>query len=179
MAKKKGHHRHPPRGTVGREDRYMGLAWMWASMSKDPSTQVGCVIISADNRPLGSGYNGPPRLFRDEEINWVRPDKYPYIRHAERNALDFCSEKPRGATLYVTAPPCKDCILDIAEAGISRVIFQRIPNYDLSSMISREEDWEITKDIAKKGIVGLVEYTGNLNWMRDWNEELYRKGAFG
>ena len=92
MSKKKVHN-DPPCDTPARDDRYMGLAWMWASMSKDPSTQVGAIIISTDNRPLGSGYNGPPRAISDSEVNWVRPDKYRFITHAERNAIPTIARK--------------------------------------------------------------------------------------
>jgi dCMP deaminase len=155
----------------------MGMAWMWASMSKDPSTQIGAVIVSADNRPLGSGYNGPPRQIPDSEIDWARPFKYKYIRHAERNALDFCSEAPIGATIYVTGNPCPDCMNDIVTEGISKVIY--FPCIaDKSSMLARQDEWLETQDIAKKGKVELIQFKGNLNWMRDWNDFLYHKGVF-
>ncbi len=175
MSKKK--HRHPPRDTPDRTSRYMGMAWMWASMSKDPSTQVGAVVISSDNRPLGSGYNGPPKNILDHEVNWTRPDKYPLIVHAEVNALEFCSEKPRNATIYVTGNPCPDCMLDLVRAGLSKVVYFPFCG-DSTSMLARKDEWEDTKDIAKKGNVILERFSGNINWVRDWVDMMYGKGVF-
>jgi dCMP deaminase len=176
MSKKK--HRHPPRWTPERVDRYMGMAWMWASMSHDPSTQVGAVIIGSDNRPLGSGYNGPPKQFPDNEIDWIRPYKYPYLDHAEDNAIDYCSEKPKGATIYVTARPCSRCMKRIVKSGIIKVIyFNNKP--DKGSMTADDEDWEIAKHMAKMATVTLEEFQGNVNWIRDWTDDLYAKGVFG
>lgn len=175
MSKKK--HRHPPREVACREDRYMGMAWMYAYMSKDPSTQVGSIIVTTDNRPLGFGYNGPPKQIRDDEINWTRPDKYPFILHAEHNALKHCSENPRGATLYVTGKPCRACMLEIVERGIFKVIYHDFAS-DKSSMLASIEEWEITKEIARLGGVQLEAFKGNLHWIRDWTSHLHAKGVF-
>ena len=46
MAEKK---KVPPRLTPDRDSKYMGLAWMMAGFSKDPSTQIGSMIINSDN----------------------------------------------------------------------------------------------------------------------------------
>ncbi len=173
----KKRYKHPPRVTPGREERYMGVAWLWAGMSKDPSTQVGAVIVSSDNRPLGTGYNGPPKQMIDSEIDWVRPDKYPYIFHAEKNAIRHCLRETKGSTMYVTGRPCPPCMLDIVAAGIYRVIYC-LYTPDESSMLAREDEWETTLDIAKKGNVQLEKFKGNLNWMRDWMDMLYEKGIF-
>ncbi len=178
MSKKK--YRHPPRETPPRDDRYMGLAWMYASMSKDPSTQVGAVIVSMiENRPLGFGYNGPPRQIDDLEVDWIRPDKYHLIRHAERHALDRSDPHLlKGATIYVTGRPCSICMLEIVTKAIFRVVYHSYCS-DQTSMLADEEDWEKSQDIAKKGKITLDKFGGNINWIRDWNNEMYRKGVFG
>ena len=92
---------------------------LWAaSFSKDPDTQVGAFIIDSSNRPLGWGYNGPPSSIKDEDINWERPHKYDYVEHAEENAIDFSRlgfQTLDGSTLYVTARPCKKCMLKIVK----------------------------------------------------------------
>ena len=59
----------PPRQVPDRDSKYMGLAWIHASFSKDPYTQVGCVIVASDNVPLGSGYNGPGPDVDDESFS--------------------------------------------------------------------------------------------------------------
>lgn len=155
----------------------MGMAWMWASMSKDPSTQVGAIIVGADNSPLGEGYNGPPASIDDKEIDWSRPNKYPFVRHAERNAISHSIGSVKGATLFVTGSPCPDCMLEIVTKGISKVVYhQHKP--DRSSMLSRQDEWEDTTRIAELGRCRLEAYKGNINWLRDWTSSMYARGIF-
>ena len=42
------------------DEYFIALAKLTAMRSKDPSTQVGACIVSADNRILSVGYNGAP-----------------------------------------------------------------------------------------------------------------------
>jgi dCMP deaminase len=171
--------KRPPREVVSREDYYMGQA-LWASTrSKDPSTQVGAQIVSSSNKPLGKGYNGPPSEIYDTEIDWDRPEKYPLIIHAEINAINHSNlEKLKGSTIYVTGRPCKACMLQLVDKGISKVVFldYRIP--DASSMLASEQDWAIASHIAKLGRITLVRYSGNLNWMADQMERWKDMGVF-
>ena len=67
----------PPRRVPPRDDYYMGQAFWIAAKSKDPSTQCGAIIVSRDNSPLGTGYNGPPKKINDTSVSWDRPEKYP------------------------------------------------------------------------------------------------------
>lgn len=169
----------PPRKVPGRDDKYMGLCFWYASFSKDPRTQVGAQIVTAGNEPLGYGYNGPPKQIVDTEIDWDRPQKYPYIKHAERNAIDHSDkEKLAGSTIYVTAMPCPDCMLDIVGAGIAKVIYFK-GKHDTSSLCGDEKVLSLSEEIAKKGRVTLVEFKGNLNWMRDHMECMVNNGIFG
>ena len=71
---------------------HMLLACLTAQRSPDPNTQVGAAIIDPYNRIVGLGYNGPPRGIKPEIIPWEREGeyvhtKYPYIQHAEKNAI--------------------------------------------------------------------------------------------
>ena len=169
----------PPRQVPERDDYYMGMAFLAAAKSKDPSTQVGAYIVSRHNRPLGSGYNGPPCGHPDEEINWERPHKYPYIKHAEDNAIDHTPRsKLRGATLYVTAMPCMACMLDIAAAKIARVVYFQPRNVDPASMLARQNEIAITQDIAAKWRVKLERFTGNLGWVQKHLAWMKAIGAF-
>ena len=161
----------PPRKVPTRDDKYMGLAFWMASFSKDPSTQVGAVVVSTDNIPLGWGYNGPPRSIRDNDVNWDRPYKYDFIVHAEENAIDHCLRSPNNATLDVTAIPCPNCMLKIVQYGIKKVVYFHNKSLDLDkeSMTKNEQLIEKTREIARLAtpIVQLSEFDGNLNWMRD------------
>jgi dCMP deaminase len=168
----------PPRSVPGRDDKYMGLAFWHASFSKDPSTQVGCVIIGADNTPLGSGYNGPPREIQDNQINWDRPHKYDFIKHAEFNAMRHSHGDLRDATLYVTAKPCKGCMLDIVDRGIKRVIYFPYKGTDSASSLHDKTIEDKGDEIARLGRVQLIPFSGNLNWMRDRIEVMKEQGIF-
>lgn len=157
----------------------MGLAFWMASFSKDPDTQVGAVVISDNNEPLGWGYNGPPREISDFQVNWDRPYKYDFMRHAEINAITFCGGRNlKGATLYVTAPPCKKCMLDIAASQIRKIIYFPYQSKDGNSMLHKYEDLVIAEEIAKLASITLSEFKGNLNWMRDRIEWMANLGIF-
>lgn len=166
MVKKK----RPPREVVSREDYYMSRALWVSCKSKDPDTQVGAQIVSSSNKPLGLGYNGPPSEMNDQDIDWTRPGKSFYVIHAEINAMNFSDrEKLKGATMYVTSRPCKNCMPHLVAAGLSRVIYLE-PKFrieDKGSVTQNSEDWLIGTDIAAKGRLTLAKFAGNLNWMRD------------
>jgi len=179
----------PPRKVPTRDEYYMGEAFWIMAKSKDPNTQVAARIVSAENEPLGSGYNGPPSEMDDDDVNWGRavkdhPDieirlgKYPVMVHAEDNAIDHSDRKQlKGATIYVTAPPCRACMLDIVKVGIKRVVFFR-PKGDSASMTQNTEEWEATQFVARKGKVALEEFSGDLTWMAEHFTRLADMGIF-
>jgi dCMP deaminase len=171
--------RVPPRDVPDRDTYYIGKAFVVASKSKDPRTQVGAVIISAKNKPISDGYNGPPRRIRDELINWDRPDKYPFMIHAEDNAIKHAEGKCLdGATIYITAPPCPACMLDISWTTIERVVYFK-PKAQEGSMLGDATLWAQTLEIAQLAGVRLEEFHGNLNWIRDRVKVMEKLGVFG
>ena len=73
------------------DEYFMGVALLSGRRSKDPNTQVGCCIVSEDNKILSMGYNGLPRGCSDDEFPWEREGdaletKYVYTVHSELNA---------------------------------------------------------------------------------------------
>lgn len=105
--------------------RFMSLAHLVASWSKDPRTQVGAVIV-VDRVVLGMGFNGFPRGVEDRPDRYSdRPTKYQYVVHAEANALINTSGSVRDATLYTTLAPCVECTKLLIQAGIQRVVIER------------------------------------------------------
>lgn len=175
-----------PRQTPDRDSKYMGLAWMHAGFSKDPSTQVGAQIVGPDNIPYGSGYNGPPRRMKDTEVIWDRPSKdeseilskYDIMVHAEINAIDHSSAYDlTDSTLYTTALPCPDCMLAIIRTPIMRVVYFDYQSVGTSSL--RNEAWRAkTFEKARLGRVRLEKFTGNINWLQDWVANLKRLSIF-
>ena len=105
----------------------MGVAMLAARRSKDPNTQVGACIVSPDNIILSTGYNGLPKGCSDDEYPWAREGtetKYPYVVHAELNAiLNSNGKLLKGAKIYVALFPCNECAKAIIQAGLSEVIY--------------------------------------------------------
>ena len=112
-------------------DKYfMGIAMLAAKRSKDPSTQVGACIVSKDNIIISTGYNGMPKGCSDDEFPWDRKGdaddqtKYPYVVHAELNAiLNANGRDLRGSRIYVALFPCNECAKAIIQSGIKEVFF--------------------------------------------------------
>lgn len=109
------------------DEYFMGVAMLSAQRSKDPSTQVGCCIVS-DKRIVAVGYNGMPRGCDDSEFPWGRDgapleSKYLYVVHAELNAILNATADLRGATLYTSLFPCNECCKAIIQSGISRIVY--------------------------------------------------------
>ena len=165
----------PPRDTPDRDSRYMGLALMMMAFSKDPNTQVGAVIISPTNVPLGWGYNGPPRLIDDNSFSWERPGKNDLIEHAEVNAIDYSHGNLVGSTLYCTAFPCKNCMIRVVKKEIGRVVYMP-RKYDAGSMQSDPTAFNRSMEIARMAGVHVQEFGGDVSWVPGWVENLRQLG---
>jgi len=100
---------------------FLGLAKIASQRSHDIHTQHGCVITDQHNRILSIGYNGFPRNLPDHLLPINRPDKYPWMIHAERNALSNCVVRPENSIAYVTGQCCNDCIMALWQEGIKTV----------------------------------------------------------
>jgi len=103
--------------------RFMAMAGLIATWSKDPSTQVGCVLVDDARLVRGMGYNGFPRGVKDSAERLAdREVKYLFVQHAEPNAITNASGKTAGCTAYVTHHPCANCAGLLIQAGIRRVV---------------------------------------------------------
>lgn len=111
------------------DEYFMGLAHLSAKRSKDPSTQVGACIVSPDKRVVGIGYNGFPNGCDDDVFPWDREGsfantKYPFVVHAELNAILNSTQNLKGCSLYVSLFPCNECAKAIIQSGISRIVYE-------------------------------------------------------
>lgn len=100
---------------------FFDLAYLVAARSPDAQTRHGAVIVDKENRIVSTGYNGFPANGPDEILPNLRPEKYPYIVHAEMNALLAARCDVRGYSVYITGLPCKNCLLHLVGAGISKI----------------------------------------------------------
>lgn len=115
---------------------FIGIAYLSAMRSKDPTTQVGACIVNQNKRIIGIGYNGFPYGCDDATFPWQKEGaffdtKYAYVVHAELNAILNSSENLMGATIYVTHFPCNECAKAIIQSGINKVIFSSSKHAEL------------------------------------------------
>lgn len=110
------------------DELFIKQAMLIAEKSKDPSTKVGCVIVGEGNVILSLGFNGFPRKVHEQvDGRWVRPEKYIWTEHAERNAIYNAARhgiKLEGSRAYLNwePNPCSDCTRALIQAGIKEVI---------------------------------------------------------
>ncbi len=111
------------------DEYFMGIAVLSAMRSKDPNTQVGACIVNDKNRIMSVGYNGFPMGCDDDVFPWERTGdeldtKYPYVCHAELNAiLNSRAANLENCRVYVTHFPCNECAKAIIQSGIKEVFY--------------------------------------------------------
>lgn len=105
---------------------YLRIAQEWGKLSHCKRKQVGALIVK-DRMIISDGYNGTPTGFE----NYCEDDEgYTkwYVLHAEANAIlkvASSTQSCKGATLYITLSPCKECSKLIHQAGIVRVVYNK------------------------------------------------------
>lgn len=128
------------------DDRFMEMARMVGSWSRDPSTTVGTVIAGPDKIILAVGYNGFPRGCDDDPaIYQDRPRKHLRTTHSEANAVAASSRSGvslSGATAYVTAPCCAQCAALLIQAGVASVV--------VPAGATLRQDWAQSADEARQ-----------------------------
>lgn len=103
------------------DDRFLEMAKLVGSWSKDPGTKVGAVIVRPDRTIASVGYNGFPRGVADKYLS--REDKLMRTVHAEANAILTAKESMEGYHLFVhPLCPCANCAALIIQAGIKYVV---------------------------------------------------------
>lgn len=109
------------------DEYFMSVALLSAKRSKDQNTQVGACIINQNKRIVGVGYNGMPdgldHAFPwEREGEWVNT-KYPYVVHAELNAILNSTQDLKGCEIYVSLFPCCECAKALAQSGIKKIYY--------------------------------------------------------
>jgi dCMP deaminase len=111
------------------DDRFLELAKLISTWSKDPSTQTGAVIVRPDRTIISVGYNGFPKGMNDEPKLYAdRETKYSRIVHCEMNAILNAKQSVEGCTLYtVPFASCDRCAIHCLQAGIKTFVFPTLP----------------------------------------------------
>jgi dCMP deaminase len=105
---------------------YMRMALEWAKLSHCNRAKVGSLIVK-DGMIISDGFNGTPTGFKNvcEDDN---NDSHWYVIHSEANAILKCAKNGsscKGATIYLTHSPCKDCAKMIYQSGIQRIVYNK------------------------------------------------------
>jgi dCMP deaminase len=137
------------------DKRFLKLAKHISKWSKDPSTQVGCVVVGPDRELRSTGFNGLPRGIEDNEQRLNnREIKYPLICHAEENAIMHAARigiSLKDCTAYVTWPPCTRCARSLIQAGISTIVYPK----DIEIPDRWMEDFNLSLNMLKEANISL------------------------
>ena len=119
-------------GSVSRVSRLsipeyaMALAHVASMRSEDPYRKVGAAALDADNRVIGTAYNGlapgfnaPPGFWDDREA------RQKFMLHAEVN---LCSLFRRGEAKLVatTTMPCTACMQTLCANGVKEIYYREV-----------------------------------------------------
>lgn len=107
--------------------RFLELAKLISTWSKDPSTKCGAVIVNTDKQIIATGYNGFPAAIEDsEELLNNREEKYKRVIHAELNALLQVRDRKELAysALYIWPDCCcARCAVHVIQSGVQYINF--------------------------------------------------------
>lgn len=147
--------------------RFLDLAKLVASWSKDPSTKVGAVIVGPDGEIRSTGFNGFPRGIADTDERLTnREEKLNLVVHAEMNAILNAARfgvKLKGCVMYMAAtdqsgsvwggPPCTRCTVEVIQSGITTIV-----SYPKKSAPSRwHTSLAVAESLLRESGVNLVE----------------------
>jgi dCMP deaminase len=120
------------------DNYYMDMTFYISQKSLDPATKHGCIVVDSEHTPLSMGFNSPPRGCIDEDMPLTRPEKYPFMLHAEENAIINAARNGislKGSTFYITGHPCHKCFRMILNVGAKTIIYGPVN----SNCVSKED----------------------------------------
>ena len=147
----------------------MGVALLSAKRSKDPGTQVGACIVSDKNKIVGAGYNGLPMGCDDDVFPWGKQGefldtKYPYVCHAELNAiLNNIGMDLRGCKIYTALFPCNECSKAIIQSGIKEVVYLSDKYAGNDQFVASKRMLDAAGVVCRKVEAGINEITLSFN----------------
>jgi dCMP deaminase len=105
--------------------RWMEMAKLVATFSKNKGTKVGAIIVGPSKKELISfGYNGAPPGFDDDFITTLPKEKrLKFMVHAEANAIRKTNRDLTGCLIYSTHYPCLECSKEILSNNFSTIVY--------------------------------------------------------
>lgn len=143
------------------DEFFMSMAILASKRSKDPSSQVGAVIVDDDHKVVSIGYNGMPRSIDDKDLSWNKNEgldnKYLYVCHAEFNAILNVrnGSSVSGCTVYVTLFPCNECTKAMIQTGIKKIIY-------LDDKYADHIETKASKKMLDLAAIKYEKYQGNI-----------------
>lgn len=137
--------------------RLLKLSNEVSTWSKDQSTKVGAIITTKDGSPVSWGFNGMPMGIDDDvESRHQRPEKYKWMAHAERNAMDLAPIGDlSGCIMFVNFSPCPSCAQSIIQRKIDTVVVDE--RYTADKMPDRwKEDMLLAVEMLREAGVKVL-----------------------
>ena len=158
------------------DEYFLKIAETVALRSKDPSTKVGTVIVDERKRPVSFGYNGLIQGADETKLTLTeRPMKYHFSMHSEINAIIFAHRDLTGCTCYSVYAPCVDCLKHVLQAGITRIVYQklRVESYKKQpkSMENNTTDDAIIALLSSMPHVETLNITNGRTYLEDLRAE--------
>lgn len=147
-------------------DYFLGLCFFISQRSEDANTTHGCILTDQHNHIIGTGYNSLPRGITPGLLPNTRPLKYPFMIHAEENALLNTTLDPwlidKGGVSYTTARPCLRCLYRLWNKNI-RTIYIADMGYHFQDYEQEKDDFDAF--VEDTGI-RIVVMKPNLEWLQ-------------
>lgn len=152
------------------DNYFMSMAYLVAMKSKDKSSHIGAIIVGPENEIISTGYNGLPRGVNDDmEERDLRPAKYAWYEHAERNSIFNAARNgvhTKGTCMYTQGTPCVDCARAIIQAGITDVIvdyrWDEQPRATTENRAAWKEHAILSRQMFQEAGVNIRTYSGPL-----------------
>lgn len=136
------------------DERFIDMAKLISTWSKDPNKKVGAVVIDHQRRIVGAGYNGFPRGVNDVVERYMEQMvKYKMVVHAETNAILNANKSVLECTLYSTKFPCTECTKIIIQSGIGRIVAPTPP-----SDSSWVQDAAFSRVMLSEAAISILEF---------------------
>ena len=144
------------------DDTFIAIARVVARQSKDPITQTGAVVVDKNNKLLAVGYNDWAKGIKDGSLSWsndfgenkkdILKTKYPYVVHAEVNAILNAGGLVEDGKIYCLLFPCNECAKIIIQSGIKTVF------YEDDRQDRDKNSFAISKDLFDKAKVNYIKH---------------------
>ena len=155
------------------DEYFMKIAETVALKSKDPSSQMGCVIVDPKKRVVSVGYNGMVQGADESKMTLSeRPMKYYFVIHSEMNALLYARRDLSGCTVYNKVATCDNCLKHCLQAGIKRFVYKELRVHSHStdpqkSMTNLETDEAIIRLLASMPEIETLNLTNGKTYTED------------